>query len=136
MIQWVTTEYTETKANSASEKDAWALLVRLLQGQFRELRLVRNTAGNVTSTWLGNKQAGCAQVIWASLRAHRLMKEFLVYNISGHPKLAPYVLKHLARSAATKDSLTAAVLKINKEVAAAKKAHDAQAQADRNSGKK
>ena len=50
------------------------------------------------------------------------MKEFLTYNVSGHPKLAPYVLRFLAKNVATKQSVSTMFSQVEKKADKARKA--------------
>jgi len=132
LCNWVNTFYLETLQTSSSSEEAWRLTTNILLGVFRELKKVRQLGGSLGAAWVNDRVGGCGQLLWATLRAHKLMKEFTSYNFSGHPRLAPYVLKHLTKNAATKSGLRAVVEKLTKEVGEAKvQAKSAQATADK-----
>jgi len=132
LCNWVNTFYLEASQTSTTADEAWKLTTDILLGVFRELKKVRQLGSSVSTAWLDDRVGGCSQLLWATLRAHKLMKEFTSYNFSGHPRLAPYVLRHLTRNAATKGMVKEISDKLGKEVAEAKaQAKSAQAAADR-----
>ena len=114
-IAWVNTFHTETQKSFPAPGEAWNLLRQILHGLFKELKMARNLVGNVSATWKGNKTAGCAHVLCATLKAHKLMRELLTYNLSGHPKLAPYVLYFLSKNVATKQNVNSLIAQVRKE---------------------
>ena len=137
LIEWVNTYHTETQKSSPAPGEAWSLLRQILHGLFKELKMARNLAGNLSATWKANKVGGCANVLWATFKAHKLMKEFLTYNVSGHPKLAPYVLRFLAKNVATKQSVSSMLSLVEKKADEARKAaKEAQTTADKALSKK
>ena len=85
--------------------------------------MARNLAGKLSTTWKENKVGGCANVLWTTFKAHKLMKEFLTsYDMSGHPKLAPYVLHFLVKNVASKQSVSTMFSQVEKKADKARKA--------------
>ena len=50
------------------------------------------------------------------------MRELLTYNLSGHPKLAPYVLYFLSKNVATKQNVNSLIAQVEKKMDDAQKA--------------
>lgn len=103
-VHWVNTFYLESARVSGNPSESWKLTVDIIQGMCKELKIKRMVAGNLVTTWQANKTAGAGQVLWATLRAHKVMKEFMAYNFIGHPRLATYVLKNLSKNMMTRTS--------------------------------
>lgn len=119
---WINNFYMESFKVSGNSEEAWMLTMNIVHGVCKELYKARQVAGNLAAILLENRTGGAAQVLWATLRCHKLMKDLASYNFSGHPRLAPYVLKHLAKHTMTKTAFKAekTVLKRTADEALAK----------------
>ncbi len=110
---WINNFYMESFKVSGNSDEAWMLTMNIVHGVCKELYKARQVTRNLAAILQENQMGGAGQVLWATLSCHKLMKDLASYNFSGHPRLAPYLLKHLAKHTVTKMAFKAekAILK-------------------------
>ena len=87
LCHWIVRYHQQVKAESeASSQEVWILISHCVRAIFRSLREAR-APGRATNTPAG--------MLWGTLRAHEVMKEYRQSDFSGHPKIALILHEHL-----------------------------------------
>ena len=83
--------HAQVQAESeASEQEVWILISHGVRAIFKSLREAR-APGRASNTPGG--------MLWGTLKAHEVMKEYRLADFSGHPKIALILHEHLIRFA-------------------------------------
>ena len=99
LCHWIVRYHQQVQAESeASVQEVWILISHCVRAVFRSLREAR-APGRATNTPAG--------MLWGTLRAHEVMKEYRQADFSGHPKIALILHKHLIRFATPRSKFTA-----------------------------
>ena len=89
LCHWMVRYHREIKEESdASEHEVWVLISHCVRAVFKSLRDAR-APGRATNTAGG--------MLWGTLRAHEVMREYRAHEFSGHPKIALILHEHLIR---------------------------------------
>jgi hypothetical protein len=106
-------------SSDTAEEEAWELLSALIKKIFEELRKVRASAANAARD--KNPITRCATYLWASIQAHRVMKEMLDARFRNHVSIAPVIILHVFKTRITKVAHTAALKRLEGRLAALEK---------------
>ena len=99
LCHWIVCYHQQVQAESeASCQEVWILISHCVRAVFRSLREAR-APGRATNTLAG--------MLWGTLRAHKVMKEYRQADFSGHPKIALILHEHLIRFATPRSKFTA-----------------------------
>ena len=124
LCHWMVRYHREIKEESdASEHEVWILISHCVRAVFKSLRDAR-APGRASNTPGG--------MLWGTLRAHDIMREYRSHDFSGHPKIALILHEHLIRFSTPRskfdelqhsidDKLEKVQRSINQAVAAANK---------------
>jgi hypothetical protein len=98
MNAFISSFYSEiTHSCVGKEEESWALLtLKMISVVFTQLKLVRaiaQGAADVPAEDTTGRHIGL--VLWGTLRAHKLMREFIAAKFRRHPKIAPCLMLHL-----------------------------------------
>ena len=89
LTHWMVRYHAQVQAESeASEQEVWILISHCVRAVFKSLREAR-ASGRASNTPGG--------MLWGTLKAHRVMKEYRAADFSGHPKIALILHEHLIR---------------------------------------
>ena len=89
LCHWMIRYHREIKEESdATEHEVWILISHCVRAVFKSLRDAR-APGRASSTPGG--------MLWGTLRAHQVMKDYRGHDFSGHPKIALILHEHLIR---------------------------------------
>jgi hypothetical protein len=106
-------------SSDTTEEEAWELLSALLKRIFEEFRKVRASAANAARD--KNAITRCATYLWASIQAHRVMKEMLDSRFRNHVSIAPVIILHVFKTRITKVAHNAALKRLEGRIAALEK---------------
>ena len=99
LCHWIIRYHQQVQAESeASCQEVWILISHCVRAVFRSLREAR-APGRATNTPAG--------MLWGTLRAHEVMKEYRQADFSGHPKIALILHEHLIRFATPRSKFSA-----------------------------
>ena len=91
LCHWMVRYHQQVQAESeASEQEVWILISHCVRAVFKSLREAR-APGRASNTPAG--------MLWGTLKAHDVMKEYRAAEFSGHPKIALILHEHLIRFA-------------------------------------
>ena len=91
LCHWMVRYHAQVQAESeASEQEVWILISHCVRAVFKSLREAR-APGRASNTPGG--------MLWGTLKAHEVMKEYRLADFSGHPKIALILHEHLIRFA-------------------------------------
>ena len=120
-----------TGANNFSSAQAWALVTRLGARPFEDMSVGRRAAAKMSG---GNsRDKVCDNYLYATLRAHRIMKEYMDAGIKDHPSISAEYIRFLATNSgkngleqtkAKVSSLEAQVASLTKRLEAVQKKAD------------
>ena len=127
--EWITKEQRDLEGRGGGRENVWRLISHCIRTIWRELHKSR-VAGRSPNT-----QNHPGWIIWAMLRAHKRMNEFVENGFSADPKLSHILNLHLQNNAVMKTSFLDLQKKIKDLEAAAagakKTADQAKSAADR-----
>ncbi len=106
-------------SSDTTEEEAWDLLSALLKRIYEELRKVRASAANAARD--KNPITRCSTYLWASIQAHRVMKEMIDAKFRNHVSIAPVIILHVFKTRITKVAHTAALKRLEGRIAALEK---------------
>jgi hypothetical protein len=87
--------YREMESHSGGQgAEAWTLTCKLVKGIFFELNLVRIIAARASDVEADDKGRRIGLILWGTLRAHKLMREFRKSRFRRHPTVAPTLTLH------------------------------------------
>jgi hypothetical protein len=122
-IFWINKFYTELLNRSrGSKKECWVLVSYCVRTVFSLIRKSRLIGTNASEHGM----------FWASLQAHRTMKELLEHGFEGHPKVAVVLHQHLidySTPLSAFELLETKMVELQKEVKAVKSQTDKNAAA-------
>ena len=99
LCHWIVRYHQQVQAVSeASSQEVWILISHCVRAIFRSLREAR-APGRATNTPAG--------MLWGTLRAHEVMKDYRQADFSGHPKIALILHEHLIRFATPRSKFSA-----------------------------
>jgi hypothetical protein len=98
--------YTELVASESPDSEAWTLTCKLVHGIFHQLHLVRSVAAGVSDIGADNTGRRIGLVLWGSLQAHRVMREFSAAQFRRHPTIASTLMLHLFASNVSEAKVT------------------------------
>ena len=78
-----------TSATASGEEECWKLIMTMVRTMLRALRKERVIAESAQSMSDVTQRVGL--YLWASLQAHRVMKEYLNAEFKNHPEVSPSV---------------------------------------------
>jgi hypothetical protein len=85
-------------AGVGKEEESWALILKMIGVIFTQLKLavsaIAQGAADVPAGG-GHTSRHIGLVLWGTLRAHKLMSEFIAAKFWRHPKIAPCLMLHL-----------------------------------------
>ena len=94
LCHWMVRYHRQVQAESeASEQEVWILILHCVRAVFKSLREAR-APGRASNTPAG--------MLWGTLKAHDVMKEYRAAEFSGHPKIALILHEHLICFATTR----------------------------------
>ena len=89
LCHWMVRYHAQVQAESeASEQEVWILISHCVRAVLKSLREARSP-GRASNTPGG--------MLWGTLRAHEIMKQYCDADFSGHPKIALILHEHLIR---------------------------------------
>jgi hypothetical protein len=106
-------------SSDSMEEEAWELLSALIKRVFEEFRKVRASAANAARD--KNAVTRCLTYLWASIQAHRVMKDMLDARFRNHVSIAPVIILHVFKTRITKVAHTAALKRLEGRFAALEK---------------
>jgi len=106
-------------SSDTSEEEGWELLSALFKRIFEEFRRVRASAANASRE--KNQVSKCASYLWASIQAHRVVKEMLDARFRNHVSIAPVIILHVFKTRVTKVAHSAAIKRLEGRIAALEK---------------
>ena len=129
LCHWIVRYHQQVQAESeASSHEVWVLISHCVRAVFRSLREAR-APGRATNTPAG--------MLWGTLRAHEVMKEYRQADFSGHPKIALILHEHLIRFATPRSKFTALQTGLEERMEKLQRSvNSAVAAANKNGGKK
>ena len=74
----------------------------IMRTVFRDIAKYRNEAQSITASQALTKERG-GEFLWATLRAHKVMEEYLDAGFKEHPSIAPMLTSHLMDVMAFRD---------------------------------
>jgi hypothetical protein len=95
-------------SSDTTEEEAWELLSALIKRIFEEFRKVWASAANAARD--KNPVTRCSTYLWASIQAHRVMKEMIDARFRNHVSIAPVIILHVFKTRITKVAHTAALI--------------------------
>lgn len=107
---------TETRNScfmqNGDESESWEYPCRVVRGVFDECMKVRSVGAERSSV---DKYTikDASRTLWAALRCHKLMNEFVDSNFQGHPTLAGYSIQYLFKHRLTPRDLSALTTKVD-----------------------
>ena len=107
-----------SSATASGEEECWKLIMTMVRTMFRALRKERVIAESAHSMVDVNQRVGL--YLWASLQAHRVMKEYRDAAFKNHPEVSPSVTFFLFEHRAP----TAWVKTLQQDHQALKKKHE------------
>jgi hypothetical protein len=111
-----------THSGVGKEDESWALTCKMIKVVFFELNLVRAVAQRACDIDVEETGRRVGLILWGTLRAHKLMREYLANKFRRHSTIAPCLLLHLFTTrppAGVMKSLQAEVVLVTKTVKAA-----------------
>lgn len=122
---WITRFFSQLlQSGSFDRAICWLLISRCIRRLFSDLADVRITARDMKDT--ENSIEVCAQYVWATLKTHRVMQEYLHYNIENHPSFSSVITRFVINNSFQSDvnSVASNVTKVDKRVDAVNKRLD------------
>jgi hypothetical protein len=126
LAEWISKEHTNLVGRGGSDEGCWKLISHCIRSIFRDLHVAR-LAGR--GPFLGTDRAG--GIVWGCLQAHRVMKEYVEYDFSAHPKCSHILNIHLQDNALMKSEASkttkaqnALIEKLTKAVTDLQSKHD------------
>jgi hypothetical protein len=123
-VRFITTTYEQLTFAKFTKNKAWALTTALGERVCHEVHKERGMLLRSLKMDEANREELCLHVMWATLRAHQVMSEYLRLEFKDHPTIASEYVKFLATNSGFEivASLEAKIEDLKKEVAANKKA--------------
>lgn len=106
-------------SSDTTEDEAWELLSALIKRIFEEFRKVRASAANAARD--KNPITRCTTYLWASIQAHRVMKEMIDARFRNHVSIAPVIILHVFKTRITKVAHVAALKRLEGRITALEK---------------
>lgn len=98
LCNFITSFYNEMVTTSNGQfEESWTLTCKLVKGIFFELNLVRTIAARAPDI-LDDMTRRVGLLLWGTLRAHKVMREFKTAQFRRHLSLAPTLMLHLFKT--------------------------------------
>lgn len=114
---YISRAYEQLVASAAFDKDKiWAIICRCVKRVFDDISSVRITAKDSKDN--DDPLLTAAQYIWATLKAHGIMEEYIIYNFEDHPAFASVITRFVIHNSFQSDvsDVTALVKKETKRI--------------------
>ena len=85
---------TYTTQHGCSKDEAFLLTRKFIHELFVQLRTLQSKAQDV-STDMNGKRRQYALCLWTSMRAHKLMQDFISVKFIAHPSMAAIITEHI-----------------------------------------
>jgi hypothetical protein len=96
LAEYISNVYDELKHGGYDSKGAWILTCKLVRRIFDQIYNVRASAKD--AKFRGADSTTSAMVLFATLKAHDVMREFVDANFENHPSIASEYVKFLTRN--------------------------------------
>lgn len=93
-IAFVSQEYSTWQTRGFTKRDSWKIVCHIIRRIFEDLESARVSARHVRDK--GNMEYTAASIIFASLKCHAVMQDYVQHQFHEHPAISSVITRHLA----------------------------------------
>lgn len=93
-VSFVSQEYATWQARGFTKREAWRVVCQIVRRVFEDLESARVSARHVRDK--GNMEYTSASIIFATLKCHDIMLQYVQHQFHEHPAVSSVITRHLA----------------------------------------
>ena len=101
-VAFISQEYATWQTRGFDKKEAWRVVCQIVRRVFEDLESARVSARHVRDK--GNMEYTSASIIFATLRCHEVMNQYVQHQFQEHPAVSSVITRHLAAHFVKPDS--------------------------------
>jgi hypothetical protein len=101
-VAFISQKYATWQTRGFDKKEAWRVVCQIVRRVFEDLESARVSARHVRDK--GNMEYTSASIIFATLRCHEVMNQYVQHQFQEHPAVSSVITRHLATHFVKPDS--------------------------------